>query len=237
MKKNLKKVGLFVVMVFALVMMVGCGSKQEDKKYTKTQLEEIYQKGYKLESGGITKHEPYPEGVSLNNSRIKQSKATGNELIEPVNIKTPGSTNGVGNVYFTKDSLYIVTYKENEPICYNILDYISRDRKFNTDGYNKEDFRIDNDDILLVDIADDTQTLAFKYYIGDAGPYAGAFTVVEDGIYMGPIGFTADDIFDHIDVRAFYSEDNKIVVKTNMITFECEIMIRNGHLFTKTRSY
>jgi len=54
---------------------------------------------------------------------------------------------------------------------------------------------------------------------------------------MGPIGFTADDIFDHIDVRAFYSEDNKIVVKTNMITFECEIMIRNGHLFTKTRSY
>jgi lipoprotein len=237
MKKNLKRVGLFVVMMFALVMMVGCGSKQEDKKYTKTQLEEIYQKGYKLESGPITKHTSYPEGVSLNNSRIKMSKATGNELIEPTNIRTQGSTNGVGNVYFTKDSLYIVTYKENEPICYNILDYISRDKKFNTDGYNKEDFRIDSDDILLVDIADDTQTLAFKYYIGDAGPYAGTFTVVEDGIYMGPIGLTADDIFNHIDVRAFYSEGSKIVIKTNMMTYESEIMIRNGHLFTRSISY
>ena len=236
MKKNLKRIGLFVIMVFALVM-VGCGSKQEDKKYTKTQLDEMYQTGYKLEDGGITKHTPYPEGISLNNSRIKQSKASGNELIEPVNIKSTVSTNGVGNVYFSKDGLYVVTYKDGEPICYDVMDCISNTKAFNINRYNREDFRVDTDDVLVVDTSDDTQTLAFKYYVQDAGPYAGVFTVVDDGIYMAAIGLTTDDTFNILDVSAFYSEDNKVVLKQNGVTYEYEIMIRNGKMFTRSRSY
>lgn len=236
MKKNLKKVGLFIIMMFALVM-VGCGSKQEDKKYTKTQLEEMYQNGYKLESGGITKHTPYPEGVSLNNTRIKVSRATGNELIEPVNIKTQGSTNGVGNVYFTEDGLYVVTYKENEPVCYDVLDCISNAKAFNLYRYDRGDFRIDTDDVLIVDTSDDTQTLAFKYYVQDAGPYAGVFTVVDDGIYMAAIGLSTNDAFEQIDILAFYSEGNKVVLKDSAMTYEYEIMIRNGKMFTRSRSY
>lgn len=237
MKKNLKRVGLFVLMMFAIVMMVGCGSKQEDKKYTKTQLDEMYKTGYKLESGAVTKHTPYPEGVSLNNSRIKMSTATGNELIEPVNIKTQGSTNDVGNVYFTKDGLYVVTYKENEPVCYDVIDCITGAKAFNLYRYDKKDFRIDTDDVLIVDTSDDTQTLAFKYYVQDAGPYAGVFTVVDDGIYMAAIGLSTNDAFEHIDVLAFYSEGNKVVLKDTAMTYEYEIMIRNGKMFTRSRSY
>ncbi len=237
MKKNLKKVGLFVIMMFALVMMVGCGTKQEDKKYTISQLDEMNRTGYKLESDPVTKHTPYPEGVSLNNSRIKVSRATGNELIEPVNIKTQGSTNGVGNVYFTEDGLYVVTYKEKEPICYDVLDCISGAKAFNLYRYDREDFRIDTDDVLIVDTSDDTQTLAFKYYVQDAGPYAGVFTVVDDGIYMAAIGLSTNDAFEHIDVLAFYSEGNKVVLKDTAMTYEYEIMIRNGKMFTRSRSY
>jgi lipoprotein len=238
MKKNLKKVGLFVIMMFALVM-VGCGSKQEDKKYTKTQLEEMYQTGYKLESGGITKHTPYPEDISLNNSRIKQSKATGNELIEPVNIKTQGSTNGVGNVYFTKDGLYVVTYKDGEPVCYDVMDCISRTKIFNLYEFDTKDFIVDADDVLIVDTSDDTQTLAFKYYVQDSGPYAGVFTVVEDGIYMAVIGISPNDneAFDPLTISAFYSEGNNVVLKQDGVTYEYEIMIRNGKMFTRSRSY
>ena len=237
MKKNLKRVGMFVVMVFMLVMMVGCGTKQEDKKYTKAQLDQINKTGYKLESGPVTKHTPYPEGVSLNNTRIKVSGASGNELIEPVNIKTQGSTNGVGNVYFTKDGLYVVTYKENEPVCYDVLDCISNAKAFNMYRYDRSDFRIDPDDVLIVDTSDDTQTLAFKYYVQDAGPYAGVFTVVDDGIYMAAIGLSTNDAFEKIDVLAFYSEGNKVVLKDSAFTYEYEIMIRNGKMFTRSRSW